>query len=71
MEVNGEKIHPLYTYLRTNSSLYNSKTRTSGVIAWNFAKFLITPDGTVIKYFPPQVHMNKVVAFIETHMESS
>jgi glutathione peroxidase len=41
IEVNGEKTHPLYMFLRRNSELYDPKTDTAKVIPWNFAKFLV------------------------------
>lgn len=41
VEVNGPKIHPVYQFLK----------RASGVldpIKWNFSKFLVSPDGSVV-----------------------
>lgn len=47
IEVNGDEAHPLFVYLRTASELQGAP------IPWNFAKFLISPDG-VVKYFDPR-----------------
>jgi glutathione peroxidase len=46
--VKGEGIHPLYNWL-------TSGIDPKGDIEWNFAKFLIGPDGKLIKRFKPQV----------------
>jgi glutathione peroxidase len=59
LEVNGEKAHPIFKFLRerlpvpcddsisfmTNASKILWAPVTRGDIAWNFEKFLITPDG--------------------------
>ena len=39
IEVNGEKSHPVYQFLRNNSAL------KGGDIPWNFAKFLVNSEG--------------------------
>jgi glutathione peroxidase len=51
LEVNGEGRHPLYERL-TQTSDDEGK---AGDIAWNFEKFLVSPDGEVIKRFRPLV----------------
>jgi glutathione peroxidase len=48
--VNGEKTHELFAYCRKNSSLHNEKKQETGVIPWNFSKFLMDRDGKVIKF---------------------
>lgn len=49
VEVNGPKTHPVFAYL---------KAKTKGVlgssIKWNFTKFLVAPDGTVVKRYAPK-----------------
>ena len=48
IEVNGEHTHPIYEYLK------KAAPGTFGsFIKWNFTKFLINRDGTVIKRFAP------------------
>ena len=49
IEVNGANAHPLYTYL---------KSKKPGIlgteaIKWNFTKFLVGFDGTVVKRYAP------------------
>lgn len=51
IEVNGEDRHEIY---RTLVETPNDKGE-SGDISWNFEKFLIARDGTVIARFRPQV----------------
>jgi len=48
IEVNGPKRHPLYVALAGQESPY------PGDIKWNFNKFLIGRDGTIIKRFEPR-----------------
>ncbi len=50
IEVNGAGTHPLYEYLKSKEKGFLG---TAG-IKWNFTKFLVGPDGTVEKRFPPQ-----------------
>jgi glutathione peroxidase len=47
LDVNGAHRHPLYGYLTA------SDTGVAGDIEWNFEKFLIGRDGTVLKRYPP------------------
>jgi glutathione peroxidase len=49
IEVNGDDRHPLYQQL-TETPDDDGK---AGDIAWNFEKFLVSPDGTVIRRFRP------------------
>ncbi len=48
ISVKGKDIAPLYQYL-TKESPY------TGDIGWNFAKFLVGPDGTIVARFDPKV----------------
>ena len=50
IEVNGDGAHPLYKWLtRAAPGLLGSEA-----IKWNFTKFLIGPDGHVVKRYAPQ-----------------
>lgn len=49
IEVNGDNAHPLYQYLKKQA---RGVLGTQG-IKWNFTKFLVNPEGKVIKRFPP------------------
>lgn len=48
VEVNGSGAHPLYGWLKTQRS-----GLLGGRIAWNFTKFLVGRDGTVVGRFGP------------------
>jgi glutathione peroxidase len=49
VEVNGANRHPLYVMLAGKDSSF------PGDIKWNFNKFLIAKDGTIIKRFDSKV----------------
>ncbi|MET1058052.1 MAG: glutathione peroxidase, partial [Nocardioides sp.] len=51
VEVNGDDRHPVYAELVTTP---NEKGE-AGDIAWNFEKFLVAADGTVIARYSPTV----------------
>ena len=63
-EVNGHNCHPVYKYMRENSSL------NGGDITWNFAKFLISGDGKVFKYYAPDEEPNSIIPDIEKCLKS-
>jgi glutathione peroxidase len=49
IEVNGSKAHPLYQWLvKEAPGLLGSKA-----IKWNFTKFLVAKDGTVLRRYAP------------------
>ncbi len=54
IEVNGENTHPVYAFLRLNSSLANKQKTEAKVIQWNFAKFLVNSEGQVVSYHEPR-----------------
>ena len=49
IEVNGEGAHPLYQWLRSQ----DAGSGDTDAIQWNFEKFLVGPDGQVIKRYAP------------------
>lgn len=51
IEVNGDGRHPLYTWLTGEAVGPDA----GGDIAWNFAKFLVGRDGTLIARFAPTI----------------
>lgn len=69
IEVNGENTHPIFVYLRNNSSLYDPVTKTAKVIPWNFAKFFIDSNGKVINFLAPNVKSEEVTAYIQKIIE--
>jgi len=49
VDVNGANAHPLYKYLKGEKpGILNTE-----MIKWNFTKFLVGPDGEVIKRYAP------------------
>ncbi len=64
--VKGEGIHPLYQLL----TALDTDPQESGDINWNFEKFLVGRDGTVIKRFSPRVKPDapEVIEAIETEL---
>ena len=55
IEVNGKNEHPLYTYLKSKKHGVFGKD-----IKWNFTKFLVDRDGTVLKRYAPEVTPDKI-----------
>jgi glutathione peroxidase len=49
VEVNGDQAHPLWQWLKKEKS----GLLGTGVIKWNFSKFLIGRDGAAIKRYAP------------------
>ncbi len=65
IDVNGDEAHPLYQWLREQKSgLLGDK------IKWNFTKFLVGKDGTVIKRYGSTTKPEKIAADIETALGS-
>ena len=61
VDVNGPQAHPLYEFLKSEAKgLMGSKA-----IKWNFTKFLVGRDGTVVKRFGPQDAPEKIRSAIE------
>ena len=59
IDVNGKNEDPLYTYLKKQKGGF-----CTSKIKWNFTKFLIGKDGTVLKRFGPTVTPEKIDAFV-------
>jgi glutathione peroxidase len=51
VDVNGQKRHPLYQQLTETPDADGA----AGDIQWNFEKFLVSPEGDVVKRFRPPV----------------
>jgi glutathione peroxidase len=49
IEVNGEGRHPLYAEL----TRVPDRDGNAGDVAWNFEKFLVSPDGEIVARFRP------------------
>jgi glutathione peroxidase len=63
VDVNGADRHPLYTRLTATADAAGK----AGDVQWNFEKFLISPDGSIVARFRPQTPptSDEVVAAIE------
>ena len=60
IDVNGPDAHPLYQWLRSEQSgLVGNKIR------WNFTKFLIDPEGTVVKRYGSTTTPDQIADDIE------
>ncbi|TMW72826.1 glutathione peroxidase [Alteribacter natronophilus] len=55
IKVNGDDAHPLYKHLKASQ-----KGVLSSEIKWNFTKFLVDRDGTVVKRYSPQTSPKKM-----------
>ena len=68
VEVNGSERHPLYGVLTEKADAKGE----AGDITWNFEKFLVGADGSVIGRFRPQVdpHDPDLVAAIDSALSA-
>jgi glutathione peroxidase len=66
IEVNGEGRHPIYDQLTS----VPDASGEAGDIQWNFEKFLLGPDGSVVARFRPRTVPDdpEVLAAIEEHL---
>jgi glutathione peroxidase len=66
LEVNGEGRHPLYSALTQKPDAEGE----AGDIQWNFEKFLISPDGSIVERFRPRTEpeSDQVVSAIEAQL---
>jgi len=66
IDVNGDERHPLYSELTASAD----DEGNAGDIQWNFEKFLVSPDGVVVKRFRPMTtpDADEVVAAIEANL---
>jgi glutathione peroxidase len=66
IEVNGEGRHPIYDELTAVPDVDGA----AGDVQWNFEKFLLGPDGTVLARFRPRTVPDdpEVLAAIEKHL---
>jgi len=56
IDVNGDKAHPLYAYLKKDKPGFLG----SGMIKWNFTKFLVGRDGEPVKRYAPTVKPEEI-----------
>ncbi|MFN8025122.1 MAG: glutathione peroxidase [Acidimicrobiia bacterium] len=68
IDVNGAQAHPVYQELTQAADADGE----AGDVKWNFEKFLVGPDGSVVERFRPQVTPDDpaVIAAIEANLPS-
>ncbi len=68
IEVNGEGRHPIYEQL----TAVPDADGAAGDVQWNFEKFLLGPDGSVLARFRPRTVPDdpEVLAAIEAHLQA-
>ncbi|WP_124727905.1 glutathione peroxidase [Staphylospora marina] len=64
IHVNGPNTHPLFQYLKDNTSAMLFKD-----IKWNFTKFLVNRRGEVVKRYAPTTSPASIAADIERLLE--
>jgi len=63
IEVNGTGAHPLYKFLKDEKSGLLGDS-----IKWNFTKFLVDKQGSVVERFAPQTTPERISAEIEREL---
>jgi glutathione peroxidase len=66
LDVNGDTRHPLFTELTKTPDADGR----AGDLGWNFEKFVLSPDGTVLARFrtPTQPESDEIVSLIEANL---
>jgi glutathione peroxidase len=64
IEVNGEGACPLYQWLTSEKP----KEDGSPDIAWNFTKFLVGRDGSVLARYEPMTSPEDIAAELPNHL---
>lgn len=65
VEVNGENAHPLFKYLKKQKKgLLGSES-----IKWNFTKFLISPEGEVLKRYGSTTTPEKIASEVAQYVQ--
>jgi glutathione peroxidase len=65
VDVNGDSAHPLWKYLKNAAP---GVLGTEG-IKWNFTKFLVGRDGTVLHRYAPQTKPEEIAGDIEKALQ--
>ncbi len=61
VDVNGPQAHPLFRHLKTHAP----GVLGTRAIKWNFTKFLVRRDGTVVHRYAPATKPQRIAADIE------
>jgi len=70
VDVNGKDAHPVFEFLRYNSSLYDEQKNKITPIPWNFGKFLVDSNGSVVKYYGPKTAPMAILPDIKELLEN-
>ncbi|MFW2178358.1 MULTISPECIES: glutathione peroxidase [unclassified Moraxella] len=62
VDVNGDNTHPVYQFLKTQP---NGDGLLGNKIKWNFTKFLVSPQGEVVKRYAPMAKPMDIAEDIE------
>ena len=65
IEVNGPGAHPLYQWLKQDAASASEPASAPEDIEWNFAKFLVGPDGKVIRRYKATTRPEDIALDIE------
>lgn len=60
IDVNGSNTHPIFKFLKKEQGGF-----LTSIIKWNFTKFLVDGEGTVIKRYAPTTTPDKIEADIK------
>jgi glutathione peroxidase len=63
IEVNGDNTYPLYSYLKSEKKFLGIET-----IKWNFEKFLVDRQGTVVNRYAPTTEPHALEQDIEKYL---
>lgn len=65
VKVKGSGKHPIYEWLTSK----NKNGKQDATVSWNFNKFLIDPEGNLVKHFGSNVIPNskEILRYIEAH----
>jgi glutathione peroxidase len=70
IDVNGERAHPLYRYLKKKKPGLLGPVG-GGAIKWNFTKFLVDRDGDVVARYAPATKPESLTGDIEKLLNSA
>jgi glutathione peroxidase len=66
VEVNGDNTHPLYQYLKSEAKGLMGSEK----IKWNFTKFLVAQDGSVLKRYAPNTEPKDLIEDIKAALNA-
>ena len=70
-DVNGPLTNDIYRFLRRNSSLMDKKDGKCKEIPWNFSKFVVTADLSIVEFIDPVPEYNEIAQIVEAALSNS